>query len=465
MKIAANIADRLDMGLIVLDHDVRIRVWNRWMEQHADTPSSQAMGKPLRELFAGHMDPRITVVIREALDFGWPAKMSHALHPTPLPLFTRGNSNERIKQAIDITPMEQPDGKRMCLIQIRNVSEIARREQLLRQQARMLRTELEHLHAAQVELQRSELRFRELARQAPAGIFETDAVGRWTFLNERCMQLAGLTHGNGVGENWLNILPETDRERVQSSWMQARDSATRFAEEFRLPRMDGGFTWIRCEAGQMRDENGRLQGFIGTFTDITEFRERAMRNEFRANHDSLTLLCNRERFELKLRAAVSGAREIGNKLALLYIDLDGFKGLNDEYGHAAGDTALRSISSRLRRVMRNEDIIARLGGDEFAVLVTDYTDERMLASVMAKISQAVALPINIGPCHVRLGCSIGVSLYPDHAQDAAQLLSHADQAMYTNKRQRKESQQKNQQAAQAKPEQLSNVLPIRNANS
>jgi predicted signal transduction protein with EAL and GGDEF domain len=124
----------------------------------------------------------------------------------------------------------------------------------------------------------------------------------------------------------------------------AAESATRFAEEFRYTRPDGESRWMRAEAGPQRDEHGRISGFIGTMLDVTEFHERAIRNEFRANHDGLTSLLNRDRFERHLRAAISGAREVADRLALLFIDLDDFKGINDTHGHHAGDTVLKTIA-------------------------------------------------------------------------------------------------------------------------
>lgn len=439
MSLYHQLANTVDTGLILLDGSARIRLWNRWIEARAGRSAAEVQGLELEAAFGPLIDPRLALVVREALDFGCAARLSHALHPMPLPLFPPGSARwERMKQSIDVTPMDA-EGQRSCLLQIHDVTEAVRREALLKQQARQLRHDLHCLSQAQAELQHSEMRFRELARQAPAGIFEADGLGRCTFLNERCEQILGYLPGQLAGSAWITLLPSAEQARVGARWRLAVESATRFAEEFHYTRPDGEGLWMRAEAGPLRDPEGRIRGFIGTLLDVTEFHERATRNEFRANHDSLTALLNRDHFERQLRAALSGAREIQERVTLLFIDLDNFKHINDTHGHPAGDIVLKAVAKRVRRVLRSDDPVARYGGDEFAILLHETGDEATLAGILHKITRAIALPINLGHCHVRVGCSIGAASYPDHGTDVASLLTHADQAMYAAKRAQRSS--------------------------
>lgn len=428
--------DALDMGIILVDRDGRVRRWNHWMVQHSGLESGDILGARLSTAFGTLMDPRIAVAIREAIDFGRSSHLSQVFHPAPLPLHDPAEPGApRLRQMIDASPVDE-DGERHCLLQIRNVTETVRREALLRRQARRLQDDLATLSAAQAELQRSELRFRELARQAPAGLFETDARGQLTFLNERCTQMLGRSLADLPAEPWPRLLPPDDAERVSARWRRAAQFGHRFSEQFRYRHPNGSDLWIRAEAGAVREGSG---GFIGTMVDVTEFHEQVVRNEFRANHDSLTRLLNRERFDVLVRAAVSGAREVGQKIAILFIDLDQFKAINDTLGHAAGDQVLKAVAGRVRRVVRGEDVVARYGGDEFAILLHDAGDEGMLKRLTDKIERSIALPIPIGTVQVQIGCSIGVAIYPDHGHDPLTLLAYADSQMYQIKRRRWEA--------------------------
>lgn len=434
------IGDAVDLGLILLDENGLVSFFNAWARRHARIKSNPA-GKSLQEVMTGRIDPRLIMAIREALDFGFSARLSHALHPMPLPLFPNNKHGQecRIRQAVDVTPIRQGNGKRSCMIQIRDVSEVFRREQLLRQQALQLSQDIKQLTIAQEELRNSEIRFRELAKKAPAGLFETDQHGRLTYLNEKCAELLQISTPDALGSVWLDALPVGEMERVSQRWEAALQSSTRFADEFRSSAQDDRLNWLRAEAGPIWNEDRSLRGFIGTISDITEFRERADRYEFRANHDSLTGLANRERFELRLRAALSGANEIGQKAAVIYFDLDYFKAVNDTHGHAAGDTVLRTIANRARRVMRGDDLIARLGGDEFAILLPEPPDEHHMAGILNKLQQAISMSINIGSAHVNVGCSAGYAIFPDHGRTVGELLAHADTAMYREKTRKKQN--------------------------
>ena len=184
------------------------------------------------------------------------------------------------------------------------------------------------------------------------------------------------------------------------------------------------FAWIGARIGVMRARimraNAELVNALGTIQDM-------------ATHDSLTGLHNRASMTDALEHAVSKARRGGESLAILFIDLDGFKSVNDTLGHATGDQLLREIAQRLRAKVRQSDLVARLGGDEFVVMVETITDRHGVQLLAAKILAAVGEPMQLQGHEVTVTASIGISVFPDDGSDVSSLLANADMAMYRAK--------------------------------
>jgi diguanylate cyclase (GGDEF)-like protein/PAS domain S-box-containing protein len=175
--------------------------------------------------------------------------------------------------------------------------------------------------------------------------------------------------------------------------------------------------------------------FYGFVRDISERRRTEAELAYLAYHDSLTGLPNRAQIEQQLDLAVARARRAGTSVALMFLDLDAFKAVNDRLGHAIGDRFLAEVASRLRGVLRDSDVLARQGGDEFLVLLSDLSDDgRAIAdAVGVKLLEALQAPVEVAGHALHTGASIGVSLYPEDAGDMAALLRHADAAMYCAK--------------------------------
>ncbi len=155
-----------------------------------------------------------------------------------------------------------------------------------------------------------------------------------------------------------------------------------------------------------------------------------------AGHDALTDLPNRILFHDRLNTAISRARREGERLALLYLDLNGFKAVNDSHGHDIGDQLLQEVALRLKDCLRDSDTIARIGGDEFTVLLSKISSAAAIDRVRDKIHQAIEQPIEIGNNALSVSASIGAAIYPDHGENAEQLLRHADREMYSAKESR-----------------------------
>jgi diguanylate cyclase (GGDEF)-like protein len=156
--------------------------------------------------------------------------------------------------------------------------------------------------------------------------------------------------------------------------------------------------------------------------------------QYIAHHDPLTDLPNRELFHDRLQTALARARRNKERLAVLYIDLDGFKEVNDGHGHAVGDLLLQEVAQRIRRCLRESDTVGRIGGDEFVVLLNNITLPEHGAVVAEKIRAVLDRPFELGGKRLHISSSIGVATYPEHGDDNKQLIRHADEAMYAAKK-------------------------------
>lgn len=186
----------------------------------------------------------------------------------------------------------------------------------------------------------------------------------------------------------------------------------------------------RLSISAVRDDRSRTSHYVAVFNDISPYRAYEEKLEHLARHDVLTGLANRAEFERQCREAIGRARRSGHSVAVLFVDLDGFKIINDVHGHAAGDEMLRIIAARMTATLRQTDLVARLGGDEFGVLVVDMDDPSRSAAVARKLLDALTQPVSNQTGEHVLGASIGISLFPDDGQDVATLLQQADGVMY-----------------------------------
>ena len=224
-----------------------------------------------------------------------------------------------------------------------------------------------------------------------------------------------------------------DRERylaaVEAAWKQD----TPYAAEYRVLGADGRVQWISARGKVLRDASGRGRRMIGVAQDVSERRQQDETVRFLAYHDALTGLPNRRLLEDRLQQAVYRAHRQANRLAVLLIDLDDFKRVNDSAGHRAGDAVLREVALRLAGCVRKADTLARHGGDEFVVVMGDLAGEAECQAVAEKILRALAPEIRVDDRAFILGASIGIAVYPEGSGDADALLRNADAAMYRAK--------------------------------
>jgi diguanylate cyclase (GGDEF)-like protein/PAS domain S-box-containing protein len=202
-------------------------------------------------------------------------------------------------------------------------------------------------------------------------------------------------------------------------------------KQYRHP--DGRTLWVEVHVALVRDGAGRPLHLVVQTQDITDRKNLERELAHLAHHDSLTGLPNRVVLINCLEQALRSARRTGRPLAVLLLDLDGFKEINDTLGHDSGDELLRQVASRLTATLRDSDTVARLGGDEFAVVLPD-TDASGATTAAKKVVAALDAPLVVAGRHTAIRGSVGVACYPGHGADVRALLRRADSAMYTAKR-------------------------------
>jgi diguanylate cyclase (GGDEF)-like protein len=198
----------------------------------------------------------------------------------------------------------------------------------------------------------------------------------------------------------------------------------------RIPGKEGSPRYLGISGLPVRDSEGRTIGYRGIGKDITERKLADERIRHLASHDILTGLPNRMMFHQVLGYEIQQARRYGRKFALMFIDLDHFKMINDGHGHDAGDVVLKEAAKRLNDNVRNTDFVARLAGDEFVIIIQEHGNDENLRTIADKLITAIRAPIRLGDVIHTVTASIGVSVYPEHGEDEDTLLKRADAAMY-----------------------------------
>jgi len=259
------------------------------------------------------------------------------------------------------------------------------------------------------------------------------------YVNPAFERISGYSAREVVGRN-CRFLQGNDRN--QGSLQQIRAALRHHREGkavLRNYRKDGTVFWNDLLIAPVRNDAGEVTHFVGIVNDVTEIINYQQQLERQANYDGLTGLANRNLLQDRLRQGIAYAQRRSRQLALLFIDLDNFKLVNDSLGHEAGDRLIREVGLRLKAHMREDDTVARLGGDEFVVALFDVDNDDLVLHAMQRIVAEMARPFPIGDRDLYVTCSIGVSVYPKDGEDGIALLRNADTAMYRAKEQGRNS--------------------------
>jgi diguanylate cyclase (GGDEF)-like protein/PAS domain S-box-containing protein len=246
-------------------------------------------------------------------------------------------------------------------------------------------------------------------------------------------EFTGLSLEQIRGWGFLESVHPEDRNLLIKTWSAAARDLKSYETEYRIRRKDGEYRMFEVRGIPISIADGTIREWVGTCTDITERKRAEARLAFMAQHDALTGLPNRMQFFQQMEQAIAETAGTHQQLAVLFIDLDHFKSINDQMGHAVGDEVLMVVASRLRRAVRSDDIVARLGGDEFVVLIRGAGIAPIASSVTRKILGALNERVTLNGAVLQIGASVGISLYPEDGVTAEDLILRADSAMYKAK--------------------------------
>jgi diguanylate cyclase (GGDEF)-like protein/PAS domain S-box-containing protein len=291
-------------------------------------------------------------------------------------------------------------------------------------------------------------RLRALVSNVPGAIYRCSPSGDWAmeFISDEIRSIAGYPPDELIGNRvrtFASVIHEDDRDSVERSVEEALAQGLPFELEYRIVHADGSTRWVYERGQGIFDDGGAVAYLDGVICDITARKQAEEQLAFLAYHDPLTGLPNRTLFQEHLGVALLRAERTNAAVAVCFVDLDGFKLVNDSFGHDIGDDLLVEVAMRLQRIVRSHDVVARQSGDEFLILLADLpcsvADDRSASEIAVQVATAIRselqTPIPLSGTEISVNASVGISMYPKDAPDAATLLKHADIAMYTAKEQ------------------------------
>ncbi|MCB1727997.1 MAG: EAL domain-containing protein [Gammaproteobacteria bacterium] len=299
-----------------------------------------------------------------------------------------------------------------------------------------LRDSNARLVAEMGERQRAERQLLLLSKaveQNPVGVMITDTDGVVEYVNPTVLEISGFALENVLGRRSRLFDPALMSAHTVDDILATLRAGNDWEGELHMPRADGGRYWEHMHLSPVIDADGVVTHFLAVREDITERKAQEAQIIYRAHHDALTDLPNRALAVDRLNQALRHGERHGAVVALLFIDLDNFKVVNDTLGHEAGDLLLVAAAQRIRDLLRGDDTVARHGGDEFLVILTDAGTVEQVATVAHNILQAFARPFDINGAEIFVTLSIGATLYPDDGHSVSVLLRNADLAMYEAK--------------------------------
>ena len=287
--------------------------------------------------------------------------------------------------------------------------------------------------ATEERLRRSEQRFRGIFENAPIGILLLDLSGRVFQANHTAAKLLAYDEQHMPGLHISRLFPEAQRVGIKQSLQELTSSTTTYKSEHRLVCQNGLETWSNVNIAMQRTSSGEPDYYIMQLADISDLKRGQEQMEQLAFYDTLTNLANRRLFQDRLEQTIQRCQRYNRSAALLYLDLDNFKRVNDTLGHQIGDELLREVANRLLNCVRKEDTVGRSGGDEFTIVLNEISTPADAGQVAQKILNHLREPIEVGRHPLVVTTSIGITILPSDGENPNVLMGNADLAMYKAK--------------------------------
>lgn len=292
---------------------------------------------------------------------------------------------------------------------------------------------LDNIARENLALQISENRFRTLTSNAPIGIFQLDSKHNLVYANERWHSITETLPGDNVWQAHRRKIAADDMDLYRSSWDRAAQKNTPLLVEYRYQSSrQGSIKHLMENIAPLRNGN-LIDGMIGTLADVSELKNAQKELEKLAFYDPLTGLPNRRFFADLLSFGLAKAKRSGAKAAVLVLDMDNFKRINDLMGHTGGDKLLQQQAERIRAAVREQDVVSRMGGDEFTIMLSPVSEVSEVTVLAKRVLEAINAPVTIDTHTLEMGASIGIALYPNDGEGVDDLVRNADMALYEAK--------------------------------
>ncbi|HZV97492.1 MAG TPA: diguanylate cyclase [Methylophilaceae bacterium] len=268
----------------------------------------------------------------------------------------------------------------------------------------------------------------------PVAVMVTNAQAQIDYCNSKALQMLGYKSEEVIGQNPKMFASGKTPIHTYNSMWETLSKGEDWKGIFFNKKRNGEELIEESHISPIMDENQNITHFVAIKLDATERTLKEQDTWYKANYDWLTTLPNRGLFLDRAHNALKNAKRANAGIAILFIDLDGFKAVNDTYGHQAGDKLLQWVASQISRAIRDSDTVSRFGGDEFGLLLSNFSEQEEVRLVAEKVLSAINQPCSIGDVEVVISASIGIALYPEHGDDISMLITRADSAMYQIKK-------------------------------